>query len=90
MTLTPQELATVLAALRTVQCACAQIGPLGTNGAIRGAFSSMPHFDEVEPLTVTAIDELCERLNVAEDDPDGLTAEQRESLRDRRPPGQPG
>jgi len=70
---TSRELATVLAALRTVQ---------GTNGGIPGAFSSMPQFDEDEPLTVGQIDELCERLNAGED-PDGLTAEQRESLRDQ-------
>ena len=50
--LTHQELATVLAALRLMQNADAE--------QIAGMF----HFDDCEPLDDNAIDDLCERINV--------------------------
>jgi len=60
VTLTDRELATVLASLRYFQ-----------NGI--GSFDLLddftrpdqfPHFDEVTPLTIDEIDQLCERLNM--------------------------
>lgn len=51
-TLTPRELATVLAALRTVQ-----------QDIHVFKWNQYKHFDEHEPLTSDEIDALCERLN---------------------------
>jgi hypothetical protein len=48
--LSDRELATVLAALRLAQ-------------QDRAGLESMPHFEDVEPLSNEEIDELCERLN---------------------------
>lgn len=53
--LTPQELATVLAALRHWQHTICSQGD--------GAARSFPHFEAVPPLTSDEIDDLCERLN---------------------------
>jgi hypothetical protein len=55
MELSDQDLATILAALRTVQ-----------EMPNRDVFETMPHFDDLPSLVVPdddAIDELCERLN---------------------------
>lgn len=69
---TSRELATVLAALRHWQELVERPG------------EAMPyHFgQDCEPLDGAEIDELCERLNVAEQ-PDRLTAEGRVLLRDK-------
>lgn len=56
-TLTPRELATVLAALRCFQ---QEVSPL----PLATIKDSWEHFDECDPLTTDEIDALCERLNV--------------------------
>ena len=54
MTLTNQETATILHALRTLQC----------EGRFEGcAAGDCDHFEEVDALTNAEIDELCEKLN---------------------------
>jgi hypothetical protein len=57
LTLSDRELATVLAALRNWQRDLA-VNEVQGQGRI-----SEEHFHDVEPLTVTEIDQLCDRLN---------------------------
>lgn len=54
MYLTERQTAHVLAALRRCQ---------------NEDLSGMPHFDEAAPLTVEEIDDLCEKLNLPDDEP---------------------
>lgn len=54
--LTDRQAATILHALRTLQC----------EGRIEGcAAGDCEHFDEVEALTNAEIDDLCEEINFA-------------------------
>lgn len=55
MQLSDRELATVLASLRYWQDEMARYDQ-----------STLEHFQDVTPLTVAEIDELCERLNTGE------------------------
>ena len=64
MELTSRELATVLHALRAVQ----EITLYRNNAGPCNTRTGCDHFYDHQPLTVSEIDALCERLNVAEPD----------------------
>ena len=62
MQLNDQEMATVLAALRYFQHEIATYGELAIT-------QGLSHFDDVDPLSLEAIDVLCERLNEGDELP---------------------